>query len=215
MKSDSQNSEKSICRLLQKNDFPQIIELMKKLRISIVGLYSRAIYTAIYHQALIDDRIVFVVAEKQRKLIGLVIAIIDRNSFLISFLLRHPLFALQIFFGKLLRLMGIGVSRRVPNSAQLEAVSKCLTTSHTDKSWWKDSSPRIAKAVFISIDPKYQGCGIGFELNRYRDKVLVERGVNRYDGIVEIHRIPQILLLHKTGFRIEKRGNKFFVSKDL
>ena len=106
-------------------------------------------------------------------------------------------FALQILFRKLLGLMGIGVSKRVPNSAQLEAISKYLTTSHSDRSWWKDSSPQIAKAVFLAIDPKYRRCGIGYELNRYRDKVLVERGVNRYDGFVEMHRIPQIHLLHK------------------
>ncbi len=130
----SKNPEKSICRLLEKNDFRKVIELMKKLRIPLAGLYSRAIYTAIYRQALIDDRIVFVVAENQRKLIGLVIAIIDRNSFWISFLLRHPLFALQISFRKLLRLMGMGVSKRVPNSAKLEAVSKYLTTSHSERS---------------------------------------------------------------------------------
>jgi ribosomal protein S18 acetylase RimI-like enzyme len=211
----SQNQEKSICRLVEKDDFPEIIKLMKRLRIPIAGLYSRAIYTAICRQALKDDRIVFVVAENQGKLIGLVFAIIDRNRFLISFLLRNPLFALQILFRKFLRIMRIGVSERVPNPAQLEVIRKYLTTSHSGRSWWKDSSPQIAKAGFIAVDSKYRRSGVGFKLNRYRDKVLMERGVKRYDGIVELHRFPQIQLLYKTGFRIERRGNKFFVSKDL
>jgi ribosomal protein S18 acetylase RimI-like enzyme len=213
MKYVSHISGKFTCRLLQRNDYPQIIELMHKLKIPVAGLYSKAIYTAIYRRALTDKRIVFVVVELQSKLIGLVIALIDRNSFWISFLLRHPLFAIQILFRKLFRFMEVGVTEIVPDPAHLEDINKYLTTSISDRSWWKDSSPQIAKALFLSIDPEYRKSGIGFLLNQYRDKVLVERGVKRYDGIVEIHRIPQIHLLHKAGFSIEKRGDRFFVSK--
>ena len=97
----------------------------------------------------------------------------------------------------------------------LQFCTTYLTTSISNRSWWKDSSPQIAKALFLAIDPEYQRSGIGFLLNQFRDEVLVNRGVKRYDGIVEMHRIPQIHLLHKTGFQIQKRRNKFFVSKDL
>jgi len=214
MKSEDRNLEKPIYRLLEKNDYPQIVELMKKSEIPIAGLYCRSIYTAVYRRALIDDRIVFAVAEYESKLIGLVIAIIDWNKFWLLFLLRHPLLALLILFRRLLRKVGIGVTESHYDPEQLKTIEKYLTTSIAGRSW-KDSSPKIAKAIFISVDPKYRGLKIGLELNRFRDKIFIERGVKRYDGWVEMHRIPQIHLLHKTGFLIEKRGDKFFVSKDL
>jgi ribosomal protein S18 acetylase RimI-like enzyme len=214
MKNESQNSEELICRLIQKKDYPEIIKLMKDSNIPVAGLYCTSIYTAIYHQALTDDRIVFGVAEYDGKLIGLIIAIIDWNKFWTSFLTKHPLLALHILFVRLIRKAGIGVIKSDYDSEQLKAIEKYLTTSIANRSW-KDSSPQIAKAIFISVDPKYRGQKIGLELNRFRDKVFVERGVTRYDGWVEMHRIPQIHLLHKTGFLIERRGDKFFVSKDL
>jgi len=188
---------------------------MKKLRIPIAGLYSKTIYTAICNKALTDNRIVFVVAENQRKLVGLVIAIIDRNRFLVSFLIKHPILALQIFFIKFLILIKARINGRKPNFAQMEYIKKYIKNSPSKRSWWKDSSPEIAKAVFISVVPEYRGRKIGLKLNRYRDEILVRRGVERYDGIVELHRIPQIRLLYKTGFYIERKGPKLFVSKDL
>lgn len=214
MDSGDHDSKKPICRLVEKKDYPQIIDLMQNSKFSIAGLYSRSIFNAIYRQALTDNRIVFGVAEYENKLIGLVIAIIDWNKFWIFFLLGHPLLALHILFRQIIKKAGIGVIKKDYNSEQLNTIEKYLTTSISERSW-KDSSPQIAKAIFISVDPKYRGLKIGLDLNRFRDKVFIERGVKRYDGWVEIHRIPQLNLLHKTGFLIEKRGNKFFVSKDL
>jgi len=106
------------------------------------------------------------------------------------------------------------VNGKTPDPEQLEAISKYFTTFRSGSSWL-ESSPQIAKAIFISVDPAYRGSGVGLELNQYRDKVFIERGVKRYDGYVEIQRVPQFHLLHKTGFQIERRGNKFFVSKYL
>lgn len=210
-----QKIDEPVCRLLHQNDYHQIIVLMKKLNIPIADLHSKAIYDAIYRQALVDKRIVFAVVEQNETLIGLVIALIDRNRFWISFLLKHPQFIIQILYKKILRFVGIGVNKSIPDQSELEDIEKFLTTTISDRSWWKDSSPKIAKALFLAIDPDYRAKGIGYKLNQFRDKILVERGVIRYDGIVKLHRIPQIYLLHKTGFRIEKRGKLFFVSKDL
>lgn len=214
MKSEAQDHNKPVCRLLQKKDYSEVIGLMQKSEIPVAGLYSRSIYNAIFNQALKDDRIVFGVAEYESKLIGLVIAIIDWNRFWISFLFRHPLLSLHVLFRRLLRHVGIGVLKSHYNAEELKAVERYLTTSISDRAW-RDSSPQIAKAIFIAVDPEYRRLKVGLELNRFRDRIFFERGVKRYDGWVEMHRIPQLHLLHKTGFLIEKRGDKFFVSKDL
>ena len=139
---------------------------------------------------------------------------ISRKNFLISFFLKHPILVIEMVFKKVFRKLGKSMNEKAPDPEQLETISKYLSPSHSGFSWW-DSSPEIAKAIFISVDPSYRGSGVGLELNQYRDKVFIERGVKRYDGYVEIHRVPQFHLLHKTGFRIERRGNKFFVSKKM
>jgi len=82
-------SDQTFCRLLQKKDYPQIVELMEKLRIPIFDLYSKAIYRSFSRQALKDEKIVFAVVERNNKLVGLVIALIDRNRFLVSFLSKQ------------------------------------------------------------------------------------------------------------------------------
>lgn len=214
MNSGDQDLKKPMCRLANERDYPQVIDLMEKSNFTIAALNSRSIYNAVYRQALKDDKVVFGVAEYEKKLIGLIIAIIDWNKFWLSFLLEHPLLLLQIAFKQLLKKLGVGVSKVDYDPEQLKTVEKYLTNSIANRSW-KDSSPIIAKAIFISVDPEYRGLKVGLDLNRFRDKIFIERGVKRYDGWVELHRVPQINLLHKTGFLIERRGDKFFVSKDL
>lgn len=210
-------AEGALCRVLIKNDYPQVIDLMAKSKIPFAGLYSKAIYRAIYREALVDKKIMFVVAEHKKKLIGLVIAIINWKVFWVSFLLKHPILACQIVYNKLKKkMLHSAPKNEKPHITieQMNEIRQYLTDSIKDRSW-DDTSPEIAKAIFISVDPEYRRSGIGLKLNKYRDKVLIERGVKRYDGWVQAHRIPQLHLLHKTGFFIEKRGNSFFVSKDL
>ena len=214
MNDAAQNPEKPICRLLQAKDFPEIIGLMKKSNIPFGGLYSDAIYKALYRRALVDDKIVFGVAEYENKLIGMVIALIDWNRFWRSFLLRHPVLAMHIFSNRIMDKLGFKEGKKDVDPEKLKDIDQYLTTSISDRCW-KDSSPQIAKAIFIAVDPDYRGLKVGYQLNRFRDTVFIERGVKRYDGWVEMYRIPQLHLLHKTGFLIEKRGDKFFVSKDL
>ena len=214
MNSEDKDFKKPICRLVNEYDGPQVIDLMQKANFTIAALNCRSIYDAIYRQALKDRKVVFGVAEYEKKLIGLVIAIIDWNKFWLSFFLGHPMLSLHILVRQLLKICGVGVAKRDYEPEQLKTVEKFLTTAISNRSW-KDSSPQIAKAMFISVDPEYRGLKVGLDLNRFRDKVFIERGVKRYDGWVELHRIPQINLLHKTGFLIERRGDKFFVSKDL
>ena len=214
MKDGSPHPDGLVCRLLQKDDYPEIVELMKKFHISIAGLYSSAVYTAFYRRAIVDDRVVFGVAEYEHKLVGLVIAIIDWNKFWPSFLFRHWLIALRIPFNKLADRLRKSESKPTYDPQKLKDVDQYLTTAIADRSW-NDSSPKIAKALYIAVDPNCRGLKIGYRLNRFRDTILIQRGVERYDGWVDSHSIPQLHLLHKTGFLIERRGDKFFVSKDI
>jgi hypothetical protein len=190
---------------------------MEEIRPEIAGLFSRSMYTAICRQALVDERLVVTVAEDQGKLIGFTINIIDQNRFWISFLKKHPLLASRIAFRKFLNLMGLGVSARRLEPTQLEIINKYITPGPSGRSW-KDSSPRIAKAIFNGVAEQYRGSRtVGKELLSYRKEVLLERGVKRADGIILMHRIASVKLLHKQGGPIEKigKGDKLFVSVDL
>jgi GNAT superfamily N-acetyltransferase len=209
-----QRLRKLFCRLLRQDDLPEILSLLEEVRPEIAGLTTRTIYATICQKALIDERVVFVVAEGHGKLKGFAIAIIDRNCFWASFLCKHPLLALRIALRRFLRLTIVGRTKEVPDPKQLEIIEKCILSPPSDRSWWKDSSPQIAKGLFIAVHKKHQSKGIGRELLRYRDKVLEDRGVKRVDGIILMHRIPSVKLFYSEGFRIEKKNNRFFVTKD-
>ena len=212
-----EGSVKPLCRMLDQDDLPEIIHLMEEIRPHIAGLCSRSIYTAICRQALVDERLVITVAEDRGKLIGFTINIIEQNRFWISFLTKRPLLASRIAFRKFLNLMGLGVSARKLEPAELEIINKYVSPGSSGRSW-KDSSPTIAKAIFIGVAEQYRGSKIvGKALLNYRKKVLLERGVKRADGIILMHRIASIKLLHKQGGRIERtgKGDRLFVSVDL
>jgi GNAT superfamily N-acetyltransferase len=189
---------------------------MEEFRPSIVGLRSRALYTAICRQTLKDDRLVFIVAEARGKLIGFSTAIIDRNRFWISFLPKRPLLSVRIVFKMFLRLIRVGESERVPEPKELEMIKEYIAPTPPGRSWWGDSSPSIAKGLYMAVSKGHRGKGIGRELLRSRNKVLVERGVKRFDGITQTYNISQIQLFHSEGFRIERKGkdDKLFVTID-
>lgn len=210
------SSGKPLYRLLEQDDLPKILHLMEEFRPSIVGLRSRALYAAVCRQALRDDRLVFIVAETQGKLIGFSIAIIDRNQFWISLLPKHPLLSVRIVFKMFLRLIGVGKSARVPEPNELQMIKEYIAPTPSGRSWWGDSSPLIAKGLYMAVSKKHRGRGIGRELLRSRNKVSVERGVRRFDGITQTYNISQIHLFHSEGFRIERKGkdDKVFVTID-
>jgi GNAT superfamily N-acetyltransferase len=212
-----QGTVKPVYRLLEQDDLPEIVHLIEEFRPTFARLRSRVLYAAICRQALIDERLVFIIAEARGELIGFSIAIIDRNRFWISFLPRYPLLSVRIVFKVFLKPIRVGESVRTPGPEELEIIKEYIAPSHSGRSWWRDSSPRIAKGLYIAVAEKYRGKGIGRQLLRSRNRVLVERGVKRFDGITHLYNIPQIHLFHSEGFRIERKGKggKLFVTIDL
>ena len=102
-----------------------------------------------------------------------------------------------------------------PDPEELEKVNKYIASFPSGRRWLSDSSPEIAKGIYTAVSPQYRRRGIATKLLHYRDSVLVERGVKRVDGRIEIRNVPQIRALHKEGGRIERSSDMLFVTRYL
>ena len=204
-------SEELICRLLDKNDMPEIYDLMEEIRPPIAGLSSNAIYSAICCDALSIKNVVIVVAKEQEKLIGFNIAIIDLRHYWRSFPQRHLLLAIRIVVYRLLRLIRVGFNVVVPASDQPDLNNKYISSFPSNRSW-KDSTSLIAKIVYAGVAKQHRKKGVGEKLMKYLLRSLAKYGVRRVDAYINMANIPSIRLCYKMGYRIERMANGLFAS---
>ena len=205
-----------IYRLLGRNDLPEIIKLMEEIRPPVAGLRSRQIYAAICCAALKTDKVVFVVAEQETKLIGFAIAIIEYKRFWKIFLRNHILLALQIIVSKFVQFFQR--KRKANASFESNTIRKYLYSrhpGHPERSW-KDSSPFIAKSLYTGVRRNFRKRGIGKDLQKFRNHILAQRSVKRVDAKIDPQNIPSIRMHHATGTQIvQERSRMLFVTTDL
>ena len=187
---------------------------MKVIKPDIAGLHSSKLYDAICADALSDKRIVIVVAEKQSRLIGFNLTFIDRNQYWRLFIVKHPLFALQIAAHRFLRLLRVSPEREMTRSADPKDVNQYITTIPSGCSW-KDSSPEIAKLVMTALTKEHRGRRISGGFGAYILDVLAHHNVRRVDTKIDPHNIPSIRLTYGLGFTIERTGDHLFATIDL
>ena len=204
-------SEELISRLLDKNDMPEIYDLMEEIRPPIAGLSSNAIYSAICCDALSIKKVVIVVAKEQEKLIGFNIAIIDWHHYWRSFPQRHPLLAIRILAYRLLRLIRVGFNVVIPASAQPDLNNKYISSFPSSRSW-KDSTSLIAKIVYTGVAKQYRKKGVGEKLMKYLLCSVAKYGVKRVDAYINMANFPSIRLFYKMGYRIERTSTGLFAS---
>jgi hypothetical protein len=187
---------------------------MKVIKPDIAGLHSEKLYDAICADALSDKRIVIVVAEKQSRLIGFNLTIIDRNRYWRLFIVKHPLFALQIALHRFLRLLKVSPVQKVTHSADPKDIRQYITTIPSGRSW-KDSSPEIAKLVMTALLKEHRGKRISVGFGAYVLDVLAHHNVRRVDTKIDPHNIPSIRFTYGLGFTIERTGERLFATIDL
>ena len=96
----------------------------------------------------------------------------------------------------------------------LPDISPYISPSTTNRSW-KDSSPQIAKLLFDGVAVTHRGKHVAKRLTEYMFKTLLERGVSRADGIILLHNIAEVRVVHGLGFNIYRQGGSLFATKDL
>jgi hypothetical protein len=203
-------------RILEKRDFEGVLELMKAIKPDIGGRRDPTFYYALCCEALVDKRVVLVVGEEQSKIIAFLLAIIDPNRWLISFMIRHPLIgierALNISYDRFIKLFK---NKSEKKTEDLEnSLQKYIKPNSSNKSW-KDSTPEIAKLLFDAVAESHRGRHIAKGMREYMLELLAKRGVRRADGTILYNNISSIHVSYGSGFDIHNLGDQLFVTKDI
>lgn len=207
-----------VYRMLEKGDVNSLLKLMEEIKPNIGGSRDLLLYRALCYDALLNPRVVFTVGEVQTRIIAFYFAVIDRNRWRISFMFRHPLIVTKMVIKRALKKLSKLLKTPDSNTGSLEHlnpdISTYATPDITNKSW-NDSSPQIAKLLYIAVKENHRGKDIAKEMWEYALKVLAERGVRRVDTEILLKNEPSIRLHYGLGFNIYRQGSALFVTKDL
>ena len=201
-------------RLFEKKDLLPLCGLMEEANVSIGSLNSTSAYYAICQDALLNDKVVIVLAEKEKHLVGYVVAIINPKLYWISFPFCHPVSTLNLIFhrlhGKIFIKHEVKNHVEITETAQPKEISK-VPSGRT----WTQSSPEIAKIANIHVLNDYRRIGIGRELYKFLFRLLAGHGIKRLDAITALHNRRSVGLHLLTGWRMERTKNNFFATIDL
>ncbi len=208
------NPELLSYRLIGPGDFSRVLDMMIQSRFPISGLFSKSLYRALCRDAIKARRIMIGLAEWQHVIAAIHIFILDWKRYWQGFMLRHPLLAIRMIWLRLGRRRKYqNIWEKLPAEIQQQVNREIITVSSGRS--WHESSPHIAKGVFIYTDPKYRRRGIAGELYRYTYKVLVSRGIKRMDATVDLENIASLRFHREIGYRIEKCGSGLFATVDI
>jgi hypothetical protein len=210
--------DEPVFRGIKESDIDGVLTLMDETKPNIGGSRNASLYHALCNEALIDKRVVVVVGEEDSKIIAFFLAAIDRDRWRMSFVRRHPWIAIKMTGARVLRKLRRRVVPPEPetrgNENNRHDIRQYIQTTETTKSW-KDSSPRIAKLLFICVQEGERRKHVSLGLYQAMIEELAKRGVSRVDGIILLQNIPSIRLSHKLGFHKYIRDSHIFVTKDL
>ncbi len=201
-------------RLIVPGDATKLRKIFGELRPSIAGLTSRDICLAMYRDALVARYVVVVLALQDDQPCGFVIAIINWRTYWQRFCIRHPILAVKIAWKRMVRRIcgGSSSSKRVQNDE--DARDRHVGSEPSDRCW-KQSSPQIAKIVFIGVALHCRGQGIGRRLLEHLFRALVSRRIKRVDARISAGNTASTELFRKSGWLIEQDGLDVFATIDL
>lgn len=207
-----------VFRQLEDRDIPNVLKLMIEISPNIGGARYPSLYHALCRESLIDKRVVFIVGEKQSDIVAFHIAIIDRDKWRKSFMMRHPLILARMALSRINHTLRRAVKKATHQRKGLPKpianIDEFVTPGNTNRSW-KDSSPQIAKVLFIGVAESQRGKRIIKSLYEYRDQVLAKRGVKRVDSVILSDNIKMIRASVRLGVSVYKRDGALMTTKDL
>jgi len=187
---------------------------MQQSAFPISGLSSRRLYRAMCMDALRDNRILIGVAELDHRVAGFLVVIVDWRAYWRAFMRRHPLVGITILWRRYMRRRGRESLWQKMTDEQRRRVEEIVSPEPSGRSW-SDSSPKIAKGVFLHIDSAYRRRGLAVELYRYLFDLLASRGVIRCDAKVDVVNARAFPLHLRMGYRLERAGDSLFATIDL
>jgi GNAT superfamily N-acetyltransferase len=204
--------------LLGKDDIPQTLRLMEEIKPNICGVHSKSMYRTILKNALRDPRNVFVITKIDSEIVGFYFVVVDRDKWRESFIALHPLILTKTVLAKINWFFRKTVTKENRNSGKIKPdcpVEDKVIRPEVSNRNWKDSSPEIAKLLYIAVKKEYHGKRIGKSMSQYAFKILKERGVNRIDAQILFHNKQSIYLKYKLGFNIFTDVDFLFATRDI
>jgi len=174
-----QNGRAFRCRPVVSTDLQSLCSLMAEIGASFAGLASRSMYFAIGSDTVADNRVSIAVADLDGELVGFAAAVVDPAAYWKGFLWRHPVIGATAVVHKLLR-----GGRR------------------TGIDHWNQSSPSVARILYVGVAEHYRGKGIAAQLYRTVFHILAESGVQHIEAHIDHNNISGIRLYARFGGRI-------------
>lgn len=206
------NEEQSMNRLLQPEDMRETLLALRILSPSLLRLKTFTMYRALCKAALKDEHLTIIISSIDAQIAGLVICVRDRRVYLSRFFLHHPIAVVQLICSQILHFVSLrrhGKSQR--NQVDLE---RDIPAAQADQ-LWSDSSPAIAKILYIGVLMRFRGRGLGGELYRSLFEILTLNGVKRVDARISNGNYASVQMHRKSGWRISELDDGFFATIEI
>jgi ribosomal protein S18 acetylase RimI-like enzyme len=193
--------------------WPDAIRLLAEERVSIAGVAEEPVWRAFLEDSRATAHPLIVSACDAHTIHGVVLCLIDPARYWRRLLVRHPLVAVQILAVRLkrrLRWRRAGPSAPRPDPGILNLMVPNVTGKR-----WADSSPEIAKIMFIGVDRRSRKKSIGRRLYQVLFRQLRLRGVRRVDACIDWPNVPSIHLHRSAGWELYARPQSIMASYDL
>ena len=189
-----------------RDDVRELTHVMAAFQFAVGGRATSSVYRVLVRDAAAGRRVTCVVALAAGRIVGFALAIADRDRYWQSLLWRHPFTAAPLL---------LGAKRRRAARRRTATASGGSESAMSPVRLWSDSSPRIAKVMFIGVAEDHRGQGIGQGLYASLCSELRARGVVRLDASIAHDNIASIELHKTSGWRIAGTGDGIYASLDL
>jgi len=200
-------------RLINTPDYNEIVDFLGESKTPIAGLRSKRVHKAFSRYALYSQDVIFIVATDDKKIVGISITVINWKKFWKTFFIKNFYIFVEMIIVKLIR--KIRFDKTGHCSKTYEEIDQYLTKKKLDRSW-KDSSPLIAKVLYVAVKDRYRKQGIGKALYDFRNQIIRKRGIKRLDSKINHQNIAPIKLAYNEGRMIIRESDgMLFTSLDI
>jgi GNAT superfamily N-acetyltransferase len=197
-------------RPIDQDDVDGVVGLMRSIGVHFAGSKADAVLRAIARDGVQRPHFVTVfVTEHEQTLGGVVIAFTRRAHYWREFPARHPIAAARMAAHRLVRQVWrtrARVGRSAPVAKPIDPAAQQM---------WMDDRADIAKVMYVGVDPRFRGAGLGYGLYRSFFRYLAGRGYRFCDAQVSEGNTAAIALHRRFSFQFVDVPSGYFARLDL
>jgi ribosomal protein S18 acetylase RimI-like enzyme len=195
-------------------DKPGLLKLFGRVPPIIGRMSNKLVYNAIMYDALRSRNVVIFFASLDNSPVGYVIATRDWNCFKRMFILRHPFIGLVVLAKRLKeKLKTHAVPANDLNRTDLDTLPALWNGKQTYAC--DNRVKRIAKVIYIGIDPQVRSRGVGRGLLANLIRHFNQQGCAHIDAYINKDNLASINMFKKAGWTVIQNQNGFLAFLDL